>query len=513
MRRLSKPRTRMMPLALLASLGLLGAACGLAGGTKRQGNGTAGKAHPANVTVTWQINAVSPQSPTMQPLITLIKRYEASHPWVHVQWVQTNNGGNSQQAYVVTQAAGGTVPDITFQNWATVLAGEIPKGILTNLMPYLQHPNPYVRGNKHWLDLWPKSMLPYMEINPRRIELLVGSNIETGIFYNRSEFKKAGIRSAPDTWSAFVNDLKLLKVRGITPLLFTLGNGQCNPSWYERNFETQLLHKQLSKFMVKKGLETTGLDNAVGVERGIVSMRNPAYAEGWKLLGSLRPYLAPGASSYDACAAVTANTPPLSPITPFVSGKVAMVYETTSFIPQLNAAGFKGKYGLFAFPKITPATTPYSANIEQRAAVGGPNGPGLLAIPTQRADHSMTPQKLKWVINLVQYLYSPQNEGTWINGLGEGANPPIIKGAKGANVPGLNLLLPRPGPEPTVIQGVLNGTLSVASADSGLRLLQSYMTGSMSWSLFTHKWDGMLRQGALQYATAHHINLSEYKTA
>lgn len=504
--------SRLRLTALSAALALVAAACGSPGSNPQAHSATTGSgSHPSNVTITWQINAVSPQSPTMQPLIKLVKSYESAHPWVHVKWVQTNNSGNSQQAYVVTQAAGGTVPDITFQNWATVLAGEIPKGILANLMPYLQKPNPYVKGNKHWLDLWPRSVLPNMEISKSRIELLVGSNIETGIFYNRQEFKKAGIQSPPRTWAQFVADLKLLKSHGFGPFLFADGGAQCNPSWYERNFETELLYKQLPKFMAKKGLETTGLDNAIGVERGIVSMRNPAYAEGWKLLGSLRPYLVAGSSSYDACATVSATTPPLSPITPFIDGKVAMVYETTSFIPELNAAGFRGKYGLFAFPKITPATTRYSSNIEQRAAVGGPNGPGLLAIPTQRADHSMTAQKMHWVINLVQYLYSPQNEGTWVNGLGQGANPPLIKGAKAASVPGLTQLLPRPGPEPTVIQGVLNGTLSVASADSGLRLLQAYLAGGMGWSQFSHKWDAMLRQGAQQYATAHHINLAKYK--
>lgn len=504
-------RQLLQATVLVLGVALVASACGA---TRTARSETRPNEAASHVTISWQINDTSPESPTMKPLVRLVDKYEQAHPGVRVRWVQTTLGGNDQQAYVVTQAAGGTLPDITMENWATVLAGEVPNGILANLMPYLQRPNPYVKGNKHWLDLWPKSIWGYMEINPQKIELLVGSNVETAIFYNKKQFRSARIKRPPTTWAQFVADLKLLKKHGYGGFLFADGGPDCNPSWYERNFETELLHDSLSKFKVSKGdIETNNLDIAVGVERGIISMNNPAYAEGWKLLGSLRPYLVPGDSSYDACSPANATTPPLSPITPFEDGKATMVYATTGLIPELNAAGFKGKYGLFAFPQITKATTKYSPNVEQKGAVGGPNGPGLLAVATPKADHSMTKAKMKAVMNLVAYLYSPQNEGAWVNGLGEGADPPLIKGAKIAKVAGLNLKALEPsGVAPTVIQGIMNGTLSTGNADSALRLLQAYLGGSMAYGQFATKFQAVLQQGVSQYAAANHINLSKYKS-
>jgi len=464
----------------------------------------------APVTITWQTNGVAPTSPLMKPLENEIATYEKSHPNVHVQWVQTNLAGNDQEAYLTTNAAGGKVPDVTTENWATVLAGAIPNGILTNLMPFLQRPNPYVKGNKKWLDTWQSTVLPNMEISKSKVELIVGSNVETGIFYNKKLFAEAGITGTPSNWAQWVADMAKLKAKGITPFIFGTG-GNCNPSWYERNFESQLLNKSFQKFDPDRStLQTSSLDVAVGIEKGIISMKNPAYAEGWKLLASLKPYLAPGASTYDGCAASNATTPPLSGDTPLVQGKVAMIYATTNEIPTLDADGFKGKYGLFAFPQISSATTSFSPNVQQKGSVGGPNGPGLLAIPTQKADQSMTPTKLKQVIDLVQYLYAPQNEGQWVNGLAEGSEPPLIKGAQTDNVPGLKTLQPT-GTPPPVIQGVTNGTLTPGSGDDSLRLVQAYLGGTMSYAQFARQWDKVLQEGAQQWAAANKVNLTKYK--
>src|SRR5579875_422023 len=234
------------------------------GGGSASGGGSSAVSD-APVTITWQTNGVAPTSPLMKPLENEIATYEKSHPNVHVQWVQTNLAGNDQEAYLTTNAAGGKVPDVTTENWATVLAGAIPNGILTNLMPFLQRPNPYVKGNKKWLDTWQSTVLPNMEISKSKVELIVGSNVETGIFYNKKLFAEAGITGTPSNWAQWVADMAKLKAKGITPFIFGTG-GNCNPSWYERNFESQLLNKSFQKFDPDRStLQTSSLDVAVGI--------------------------------------------------------------------------------------------------------------------------------------------------------------------------------------------------------------------------------------------------------
>ena len=94
--------------------------------------------------------------------------------------------------------------------------------------------------------------------------------------------------------------------------MFTDGE-PCNPSWFERLATSSLLANQVSEFNVNHAQVTNGLDVAVGIQKGIISMSNPRYAEVWKLLGQLTAYSASGQSGYGACQNPNTTTPPLSP--------------------------------------------------------------------------------------------------------------------------------------------------------------------------------------------------------
>src|SRR5947209_3486749 len=131
-------------------------------------------------------------------------------------------------------------------------------------------------------------------------DIILGSNVETGMFYSRAAFARAGITATPATWAEFMTDLGKLKSAGITPFLFTTG-APCNPSWWERLATSSLLASQVSQFNVNHAQVTNGLDVAVGIHKGIISMSNQRYAEAWKLLGQLVPFSAGGQSGYDAC--------------------------------------------------------------------------------------------------------------------------------------------------------------------------------------------------------------------
>ncbi|MCY0880126.1 MAG: extracellular solute-binding protein [Firmicutes bacterium] len=462
------------------------------------------------VTITWQLNSLTPNSPYMKVFNADIKAYERTHPWVHVKYIVTNTNTNTQQAYLVTEAAGHSVPDVTWEQYGEVTSGSIPKGILADLTPYLMKPDPYVPGNKHWIDLWTKSAIPYMRGANGQYYLLVGSQVATGIVYNKADFRAAGIKAPPATWAQWLNDMKKLKAHHFVPLLFADGGtDNCNSSWYERKFSSELLHSELSQFDVNHAQVASGLDTVVAIEKGIISMNNPAYAEGWKLLGSLRPYLAPGGSTYDACASLTATSPPLNPESLFVKGKVAMEWGGSWFLPQLNQLGFAGKYGVFPFPTITKATTKYSSNINVTGTVGGPNGVGEIAIPTPAADSSMTSYKMSQIINLLMYLYSPKVEGGWVANQGQESDIPLIIGAKAPSVPGLGSLLPKKFP-PVTVEGILDSSVTTQAASSGIRLVQAYLGGDMSYSQFASQWQTVLTQAAQQWQQQNHVNVSKY---
>ena len=209
--------------------------------------------------------------------------------------------------------------------------------LLQNIKPYLDKPNPYIPGSSSWLSTFTPSTIPYMTSPNGDIDIILGSNVETGFYYSKAAFAKAGIASPPATWADLMTDLGKLKSAGVTPLMFTDGE-PCNPSWFERLATSSPLAGQVSQFNVNHAQVTNGLDVAVGIAKGIISMSNPRYAEVWKLLGQLTAYSASGQSGYGACQNPNTTTPPLSPQPLLIQGKVGMLWGGSWWIPQLDSA-------------------------------------------------------------------------------------------------------------------------------------------------------------------------------
>ena len=439
----------------------------------------------------------------------LTDQYEAAHKNVTVQWLPNNTASITQaNATLESQASGGSAPDLVWEQYGPVTSGALPNGLLQDIKPYLDNPNPYVPGNSSWLSLFSASTIPYMTSPNGDIDIILGSNVETGMFYSTAAFAKAGITSTPQTWADFMTDLGKLKAAGVTPIMFADG-GLCNPSWFERLATSSLLAGQVSQFDVNHAQVTNGLDVAVGIKKGIISMSNPRYAEIWKLLGQLVSFSATGESSYDACSSPTATTPPLSTESLLIQGKVGVLWGGSWYIPQLNSAGFSDKYGVFPEPPITSATTPLALGTSTVGLIGGPNGNGQWGVTSQKADTSMTPQKTATVMNFVAWLFTPAHLGSWISINQSGADIPTEPAAPTLNLPGLKTLVPT-GKVTTVVDVILDDVLSTAATNSGLRLVQDYVDGSMSYSSFATQWQSLLTSAAQTWATQNSVNLSQY---
>jgi raffinose/stachyose/melibiose transport system substrate-binding protein len=496
------------PLSMGAALLLAG---GLAAGCAGSG-GSAGSAQGGSTV----IKAVLP--PNTGPITAadnaglkkLTSQWEAAHKGFSVQWLpNTATQIDSANATLESQASGGAAPDLPWEQYGPVTSGALPKGLLQNIKPYLEKPNPYVPGNTRWLSLFSKSTIPYMTSPNGNIEIILGSSVETGMFYSKAAFAKAGITTAPATWAQFIGDLGKLKAAGVTPMMFADG-ALCNPSWFERLATSSLLANQVSKFNVNHAQVTNGLDVAVGIHKGIISMSNPRYAEVWKLLGQLVRYSGSGESGYDACAIPNATTPPLSSQSLLAQGKVGLLWGGSWYIPQLSSAGFPpSKFGVFPEPPITTASSPLATGTSTLGIIGGPNGNGQWGVTSQQADHTMTPAKTKTVMNFLAWLFTPQHLGYWIKINQSGADIPTETAAPALNLPGLRSLVP-PGKVTTVVDVVLDDVLSTAATNSGLRLVQQYVNGSMSYSSFASQWQSLLTSAANSWATTNHVDLSKY---
>lgn len=497
-------RRTLSAATALAAAGLLAAACS-SGGSSDSGGGNGSVVIKAVLPP----NTGAITSAENAGLQQLTKQYEAAHKNVTVNWLPNNSSSiTASNATVESQASGGAAPDLVWEQYGPVTSGSIPNGMLQNIKPFLDKPNPYVPGNSSWLSLFSPSTVPYMTSPNGDIDIILGSNVETGMFYSKEAFAKAGITATPTTWAEFMTDLGQLKAAGVTPIMFADG-GLCNPSWFERLATSSLLAPQVSKFDVNHAQVTTGLDVAVGIKKGIISMSNPAYAQVWKLLGQLEQYSATGQSSYDACSPPTQTTPPLSTESLIVQGKVGVLWGGSWYFPQLNSLNFTGKYGVFPEPPITSDSTPLATGTSTVGMIGGPNGNGQWGVTSQQADSSMTPAKTATVMNFLAWLFTPQHLGDWIKINQSGADIPTETGAPTLNIPGLSSLVPS-DKVGTVVDVMLDDVLSTAATNSGLRLVQEYLDGQLNFSAFSTQWQSLLTSAAQQWATANHADLSKY---
>src|SRR3984957_12280277 len=182
-------RRRTLPaVTALAVAGLLAAACS-SGGSSGSGGGSGSVVIKAVLPPnTGAITAAD--NAGLQQLTT---QYEAAHKGVTVQWLPNNSASITQSnATVEAQASGGAAPDLVWEQYGPVTSGSVPAGLLQDIKPFLQAPNPYVAGNKSWLALFPASVTPYMTSPNGDIDIILGSAVETGMFYNKALFAKAG---------------------------------------------------------------------------------------------------------------------------------------------------------------------------------------------------------------------------------------------------------------------------------------------------------------------------------
>jgi hypothetical protein len=164
---------------------------------------------------------------------------------------------------------------------------------------------------------------------------------------------------------------------------------------------------------------------------------------------------------------------------------------------------------VFPEPPITTASTPLATGISTKGIIGGPNGNGQWGVTSEQADHTMTPAKTKMVMNFLAWLFTPQHLGYWINIQESGGEIPAEPTAPVLNLPGLKSLVPT-GKVATVVDVVLDDVLSTAATNQGLRLVQDYVNGSMSYTAFASAWQSLLTSSANSWATANHVDLSKY---
>lgn len=256
-------------------------------------------------------------------ILDLTKEYQATHPNFKVDFELIDT--NSLQQKVKVLLASDDLPDVFAYESGTPILELIDAGKVVDVEKAFKD-----LGIYDYLDTGAVSLLKRLASNKGLYDLPLGMNVE-GIWYNKADFKKAGISAPPKTWDEMMADCEKLKAVGIQP--FTAGGKDKWP-----------LSRVLNMYVMRK-LGVDGLEKAVN---GKLSFTDPAFIEAAKAVQDMakKDYFGKGITTVDY--ATSADT--------LFSGKAAMLYNGSWFAenlndPKRNVAGPDG-IGFFNIPLV-----------------------------------------------------------------------------------------------------------------------------------------------------------------
>jgi len=295
--------------------------------------------------------------------LTLIKQYatsfEKTHPGAKVDLTVLPDASLKQK--VSTAIVAHDLPDVVEWYGGSFQLPEVQGGAFLNLKPMIQ-------AHKSWTSDFLAGSFSNYTYKGGIYQVPVDSPV-VELFYNKALLSKAGITSAPATFSALVRDISALKAKGITPIALDGQDGYPLQEWY-----TYLVMRDGGYNLLNQALA------------GKASWTSPAFLAAAKQLKTL---ISSGAfqSGFEG----TAYNPAYAL---YYGGQAAMILSGSWIMTTLVTPPYKkilSETGFANFPTVTGG----SGTLTQ--AQGGPND--ALAVSSRAANPKLAEQ-------LVRYLTS-----------------------------------------------------------------------------------------------------------
>jgi ABC-type glycerol-3-phosphate transport system substrate-binding protein len=212
-------------------------------------------------------------------------QYIAMYPDVEIEFVRIPPGTDSR-VWAVTQLTGGNAPEIV---WTQSFDAnrDVGKGWWTNLVPYMDQPNPYVdagtEGSERWIEQFYEGPTGAKFAPNGEMYVVPYDLVTTFFFYNKAHFETAGVQ-VPTTYAELIDVTSKLKDAGITPY-----NGM---QWSQPQLGEMLIGAWTDQ------IEATGAvagaytqkDIALAILDGIYDATKPEYKEWLRLMKDGVPY-------------------------------------------------------------------------------------------------------------------------------------------------------------------------------------------------------------------------------
>lgn len=404
--------------------------------------------------------------------------WEAANPGIDIVFLESVSAGTDYATWLKTKMAGGNAPDIFWCHASNFHGGQYPAGSYVELSEILQRPNKYVEGNEHWIDMFP-DMVNNANAGPNGEQPVINADyVGTAVYYNADLFEAAGINMADYgedvCWSEYVDICEKLLANGTTPWAFSFGNNADDTAyvnWFTRLFNTNFYYNDFDALSVTNPDKTTltAAEVMVGFKNGYFGVDNEKWMAWW-------PIFKEQVDKYMPADCVSAASTRDTVASQFYTGQIAMLWEGSWAPNNFEAAAVEFPIGSFPFPYMDSAYSEYATDKMISGCVGGPYAAFQYAISSEKANSTMTEEKLEACIDWLMFATEPANCSLVCND--NGSFIPTVAGSvpSEANA-GLVALLN--GDAHVVDDGTVTFS-GTAFMDLYYRTFQQYLAGSIT---------------------------------
>lgn len=361
-----------------------------------------------------------------------------------------------------TQLTAGTAPELIF-NQTTHKPNQVQ-----NLDKYLNKPNPFIKGNKKWID----AFNPKYFGGPKQLGINANGHHEwipfnlvgVAIYYNKDILKKANVsESSLKTFDGFVNSCEKIKKAGYAPV--GTDNGSLTQGWEMVAISSTMFNQEMNKINVYDAAGNAGTANPVtakSIAKSVLTgemntTKQPELASALQLLKKFNDACAtPNWSGVKGSGAFTGGGD-------FLGQKAAMAWGSNFASTNLSSSKFP--YGTTTFPTISTSDSKFASG--KPAEFGVTTGGTSYMIPAY-----IKGKQLAAAVKFLQFVSSP-NIQPWLNKTGS-----IPALTSGKTPPGLGVFLDGTWGT-TPIQGQGAGLIQRPAALTTKNPYEAYLLGSV----------------------------------
>lgn len=298
---------------------------------------------------------------------------------------------NALRTLITTNLAGGTASDIQFTRY-TWAQTDLNNGLLHDLTPFFEEPNPYFGDHLSWLDTFSPTITGELR-HPTtgRLGGVALSTVAVRVYYNVDLFNELGL-DVPRSWPEFIEVQAAIQDAGVIPIAFANSRPQDNHFLWSSNMMLNMIGAEaVEEFDFDSNDQLAVNEIVAAVDQGAVDLTSESWNGFFNVIKDWSEFWAPGANGLTESDAIDM----------FLLGDAAMVLGGSWHIPRMQDTSFREfDFGTFPLPYLTENEHP-NASRQHHELGGYPDT--VFSIPS-----TVTGERFEAALDFLHFLSSAE---------------------------------------------------------------------------------------------------------